>query len=170
LARGDEAGTQHLARENLVEIVREAVVTASAVEPDRVRIATEVAAGPMWAMVDGDAFLQVGAILLDNARKYAPDESIIVVVLNREGDDAVLTVTDRGPGIAPEHHERIFERFYRVDASRTTRGAGLGLAIARDIVERHGGTLAVSSVPGHGATFTVRIPLDLKPGSTESVP
>jgi signal transduction histidine kinase len=76
--------------------------------------------------------------------------------------DAVLTVTDTGAGIAPEHLGRVFDRFFKVDAARsrdaTGRSGGLGLAICKAIVERHGGTIAAASAPGRGTTFTVRFP------------
>jgi signal transduction histidine kinase len=77
------------------------------------------------------------------------------------GENAVITVADNGPGFAPEHRDRIFDRFYRTDGARTrvSGGTGLGLAIARWITETHGGTISADSVPGEGATFTVRLPL-----------
>jgi len=116
------------------------------------------------ALVDREAMLQVLGILLDNARKFSPPGGTIVVALEQAGEAVTVSVGDAGPGIAPEHQDRIFERFYRADASRTTRGAGLGLAIAKDIVERHGGSISVASEPGHGATFAVRLPLPPAPG------
>ena len=76
-----------------------------------------------------------------------------------EGGAATLWVRDTGTGIAPEHVERIFDRFYRVDTarSRAEGGAGLGLSISRWIAEAHGGSLSVQSAPGKGATFTVTL-------------
>jgi two-component system OmpR family sensor kinase len=74
----------------------------------------------------------------------------------------VVEVADTGPGMAPEVAARVFDRFYRHDAarSRARGGSGLGLAIAKGIAEAHGGTLAVSSTPGAGATFTLQLPAD----------
>jgi signal transduction histidine kinase len=76
--------------------------------------------------------------------------------------EVVITVVDNGCGIAPEHLGRVFDRFYKTDASRTrskaARGGGLGLAICRSIVERHGGSITVQSVVDRGTTFTVRLP------------
>jgi signal transduction histidine kinase len=95
--------------------------------------------------------------LLDNALRYAPAGSSIAVRWTREGDRAVLTVADQGPGIAPEEQEKIFERFYQVDESRN-RGTGLGLAIVKWIAELHDGSVAVTSLPGEGATFRVGFP------------
>jgi signal transduction histidine kinase len=96
--------------------------------------------------------------LLDNAQVHA--ESRIDVEVRREGDEAVLTVTDDGPGIPPKYREQVFRRFTRLDTarSRETGGTGLGLAIARDIARAHGGTLAVEDSP-HGARFVLRLPL-----------
>jgi signal transduction histidine kinase len=108
-------------------------------------------------------------ILLDNARKYSIPNGPITVSVRGDDEAVAIAVSDSGPGIAPEHLEHIFERFYRAEASRTTRGAGLGLAIARGIVERHGGTITVESEPGHGATFTVCLPITYNPGPSQSI-
>lgn len=72
----------------------------------------------------------------------------------------LLRVQDTGSGIAPEHVAHVFDRFYRADSARTAQSgeAGLGLAIARSIVEGHGGTISVESTPGQGTTFTIRLP------------
>jgi signal transduction histidine kinase len=78
-----------------------------------------------------------------------------------EGDNVVFRITDTGPGIAPEHQELIFEAFRQVDQSRTRLkdGAGLGLAVSRRLAHLLGGDLQVSSAPGNGATFTLRLPV-----------
>jgi two-component system, OmpR family, sensor histidine kinase BaeS len=79
----------------------------------------------------------------------------------QEGDNIFITVTDSGEGIPPEHLPFIFERFYRVDKSRTraTGGSGLGLTIAKRLVEAHGGTITVTSEPGKGSAFTFSLPV-----------
>jgi heavy metal sensor kinase len=98
--------------------------------------------------------------LLDNAIRYSPPGG--TVRLDLEVDEALVRVgvTDQGPGIAPEHHERIFERFYRVDQARAraSGGTGLGLAIARAGVEAHGGRIELRSAVGHGSTFSIVLP------------
>ncbi|MBC6460961.1 sensor histidine kinase [Actinomadura sp. HBU206391] len=96
--------------------------------------------------------------LLDNAEAHA--ESRIDIEVRREGDDAVVTVTDDGPGIAPKEREQVFRRFTRLDTARSRQagGTGLGLAIARDIARAHGGTLTVEDSP-KGARFMLRLPL-----------
>jgi two-component system phosphate regulon sensor histidine kinase PhoR len=82
------------------------------------------------------------------------------VSLRKKSDDAVLTITDTGIGIAEEALPRIFDRFYRADPSRSdeTGGAGLGLAIAQKCIEFHDGAISVRSKPGHGTTFRVSLP------------
>ncbi len=100
--------------------------------------------------------------LVDNALKYgAPDSSVTVAVDRGERDMAVLTVRDRGEGIAPEHIPHLTRRFYRTDPgrSRAAGGTGLGLAIVKHIVERHRGRLDIASTLGEGTTVTVRLPL-----------
>jgi heavy metal sensor kinase len=99
--------------------------------------------------------------LLDNAVKYTPPGGEISLNLSAQNGDAKITVSDTGVGIPSEHQARVFDRFYRVDKarSRAEGGAGLGLSIARWIVEAHGGTLSVESQVGSGSTFTVELPL-----------
>ncbi|MGX9918932.1 sensor histidine kinase [Streptomyces sp. NPDC002248] len=105
---------------------------------------------------------QLGRILgnlLDNARRHARSE--VALALRQEGADAVVTVSDDGPGVPPAERDRVFERFVRLDDARTRDegGAGLGLAIARDAAHRHGGSLMAGERPGGGAEFVLRVPL-----------
>ena len=112
------------------------------------------------AMIDAPKIQQVVSNLLSNAIKHNPDGCRVHVTLKQDGADAVLTVRDEGEGIPPEVLPRIFERFFRADKARprAAGSTGLGLAIAKAIVEAHGGTLAVASAPGQGSEFTVRLP------------
>lgn len=116
-----------------------------------------------YIMVDGDpARLRVLFLnLLENAVKYTPQGGTITVGLELCDGLAVVSVADTGIGIAAEHLPRIFQRFYRVDKSRSRAegGAGLGLAICKRIAELHGGRIEVRSEAGKGSTFTVRLPL-----------
>jgi signal transduction histidine kinase len=97
--------------------------------------------------------------LLDNARRYA--RRSIRIQVRHHGTTAELTVADDGPGIPAQDHERVFERFARLDTARCRRkgGTGLGLSIARDIAHAHAGTLHVEDVPVGGACFVLRLPL-----------
>ncbi|MCE5192088.1 MAG: PAS domain S-box protein [Actinomycetia bacterium] len=100
--------------------------------------------------------------LVANAVKYSPDGGPISVTISAEADDAVIAVTDRGIGIAPEDIPRLFDRFTQGDMSSTRAfgGLGIGLFVAEQIVEAHGGRIEVTSAPGKGSTFTIRVPLD----------
>ncbi|HEX9161937.1 MAG TPA: ATP-binding protein [Thermoanaerobaculia bacterium] len=110
-----------------------------------------------FAFVDAPRVQQVLANLLDNASKHGGGEVLVEVA--PEDGDAVLRVSDRGEGIPADDVERIFNRFYRVDRSRSVPGAGLGLAIAKHLVVLHGGTIRAFNRRGGGATFEVRFPL-----------
>ncbi len=110
---------------------------------------------------DADRLTQVFTNLVDNALKFTPAGGKVLLSAGRELGQAVVSVADTGRGMPSEVKERIFERFYQVDRSRqggAGRGAGLGLAIAREIVAAHGGTISVESVLGRGSTFVVRLP------------
>jgi two-component system CheB/CheR fusion protein len=133
---------------------------------ERHAIEFEAPAEPLFVNADPRRIEQVMINLLNNAIAYAPDTERIDVELRRAGDMAELSVRDYGPGINPGDIERIFTRFYQSEdlETRTHGGLGLGLFIAREIVDAHGGTLEVASEPGAGATFTIRLPLvDIEP-------
>ena len=118
--------------------------------------------------MNGDAELlrQLVMILLDNAIKFTPPGGTVDVAVGRRGADAVCTIADSGPGIAPEHLPHIFERFYRGDPARprgsaaaaAAGGAGLGLSIARWIADAHDAAMSVESSAATGTTVSVVIP------------
>lgn len=113
---------------------------------------------PVYA--DRERLLQVLRILIDNAQRHTPDGGQITLAGRSERGHVVLEVRDTGSGIPPEHLGHIFERFYRADTARTrTGGAGIGLAIARGIIEAHAGRLRAASVVGFGTTITIALPL-----------
>ena len=97
--------------------------------------------------------------LLSNAVKFTPEGGRIAVEARRDGACAVVTVTDSGCGIAPEAQKHIFDKFYQADASHATKGNGLGLALTKQVVDLMQGTVSVTSQPGQGAAFTVRLPI-----------
>jgi heavy metal sensor kinase len=108
---------------------------------------------------DRNRLKQVLVNLLDNAIKYTPEGGRVAVEVRTVANRARLTVTDTGVGIAPEHREMIFDRFYRVSTDRGETGSGLGLSIAKSICNAHGGTISVESMPGIGSTFCIELPL-----------
>ncbi|MGC5168636.1 sensor histidine kinase [Luteimicrobium sp. DT211] len=133
--------------------------------------------GDLDARLYGDHALLVTAVrnLLDNAVAYSGDHSQVAVGVRQVDDLVEIAVVDEGIGIAPADQERVFERFFRVDParSRATGGTGLGLSIVKHVAADHGGDVTVWSEPGHGATFTLRIPAApddvprARPGTTD---
>jgi len=99
--------------------------------------------------------------LLNNAMFHTPAGGAVTISARQSADSVEVSVADTGAGIAPEHLPNVFERFYRADPSRTrsTGGAGLGLSIARQIVQAHGGHIWAESEPGKGAIFTFTLPV-----------
>jgi len=144
-------------------ITGDAVTAARAMAPDR-EITLENPTGPVTVLADESRLRQVVGNLMANALTHTPAGTPVLLRLRAEGDQAVIEVADRGPGLDPEQAEHVFERFYRADVARTRRaggssGTGLGLAIVAALVSAHGGTVDVDSRPGEGATFRVRLPI-----------
>ena len=117
---------------------------------------------PKFLVVRGDEqrLRQVLDNLISNAIKYSPEGGVIEVGGMNDGASVTVYVRDQGVGLSEQDQERVFERFYRVDSalSRKTQGTGLGLFLARAIVEAHGGKMRVESEPGHGSTFYFTLP------------
>ncbi|WP_414054983.1 ATP-binding protein [Macrococcus equi] len=111
--------------------------------------------------IDYDKIFQVLTNLLDNAMRYTKKGDSIIIATHNDDHNFYIEVIDTGVGIAKEHIEHIFDRFYKVDKARTRgkHGTGLGLFIVKAIIERHGGKIAVTSVQGQGTTFSISIPL-----------
>ena len=158
LTRGDEGAPPEVGHHDLAAVAEEAVQTARVAVDGKVSVEYARPEHGAVATFDRNGVLQLAGILLDNAVKYTPEGGKVMVRV-REGDGQVeLEVSDTGIGIPDAQLSLIFERFYRADPSRTTGGAGLGLSIARQIAEAHGGTIEVSSKPGEGSTFTLLLP------------
>lgn len=113
----------------------------------------------VYATLDAGRIEQVISNLLDNAVRYSPDGGTITVRLRRDGGALRLEVGDDGVGIPAADVGNVFERFYQAHKDRNYGGMGLGLYISREIVQRHGGTISVASLPGSGAVFTVVLPV-----------
>ncbi|HVR62334.1 MAG TPA: HAMP domain-containing sensor histidine kinase [Polyangia bacterium] len=146
---------------HLEEVVERALdVCRYRLEKERIVLRTSVDRDLPLVRMDEDAMTLVLLNLVDNAVKYASDGREVTVRLGRAPGGLVLTVRDRGPGVAKEEQERIFERFYRASNARggNVRGSGIGLSLVKHIAEAHGGRVAVTSAPGQGATFTVFVP------------
>ena len=114
--------------------------------------------GDATACIDPARAQQIFTNLLDNARKHGGASGVVSVELTTEDGQAVVRVSDEGPGIPPHELERVFNRFYRVDRSRSQPGTGLGLAIAKHLVVAHGGSIRAYNREPRGATFEVRLP------------
>lgn len=120
----------------------------------------DFASGSYMVEADSDRLEQVIINLLDNAIRITPAGGKVIVSLSESEDMVQVSITDTGPGISPEEQPLIWERFHKVDKSRTRKGegTGLGLAIAKNIIEGHGGLIKVTSKPGEGSTFSFIIP------------
>lgn len=157
LARSDAAGSSPRREPlDLDDVVLSEVRRLRASRPVKVDVS-----GVTAAQVHGDAeqLARVVRNLVDNAARHASDT--VTITLDEHDDDALLAISDDGPGIPADEHERVFERFTRLDDARhqATGGTGLGLAICRDIVRRHGGTIAIDAGHRPGARFVVNLPL-----------
>jgi signal transduction histidine kinase len=162
-----ETGTMTLGREptDLNDLIRQSVELYEDLAEERqveIRTSTE---SELVVEVDRNRMRQVLANLLDNALKYTPAGGQVTITATRDGPDAVLTVSDTGVGIPPAELPRIWDRLYRGDKSRSTRGLGLGLSLVRAIVAAHGGRVDVRSTPGAGSTFELRLPAGVPPAN-----
>jgi signal transduction histidine kinase len=156
--------TLHPTPTDLVALAERAIVQLEGrAHEKRVTLAVDLPGFPTIALADADRIHQVLVNLLDNAVKFAPTGGRVSISFGRAGEQLACTVTDTGLGIPTSEIPYLFERFYRGDPSRARAedqsGAGLGLAIARAIVEAHGGQIWIESEPGQGACVTFTLPL-----------
>jgi heavy metal sensor kinase len=162
LSRGD-AGTIRLSPErlDLADLSRGIIASLSILAEERRQRFHVDAPAPVPVLADRLVLRDAIANVVDNALKYGPADSSVAVAVARNGNHAVLTIADEGPGIPAEHRHRIFDRFYRVDEGRSREmgGTGLGLAIAKWGVEATGGTIALVSNADRGASFRIVLPI-----------
>jgi signal transduction histidine kinase len=165
-----EAGRMHFRFEPVSPsaVVREVVDEFARTEQGsgrRIEVTTD--GEPSMVSADKDMLRSVVWNLVENAAKYSPTDAPIAIALSRSNGHIRLAVSDQGAGIPRSEHRRIFEKFVRGSAARTSdvRGTGVGLAVTQRIVTAHGGDVAVASEPGRGSTFTVMLPVTAPPTS-----
>ncbi|MCW2876101.1 MAG: hypothetical protein JWQ95_201, partial [Sphaerisporangium sp.] len=165
LARLDQQRPLERRPVDVLSLAAGAVLDAQTLAPDReidlVRL--DASEEPVTVEGDEDRLRQVISNLVGNVLRHTPEGTAFRVGVGDVGGQVVVEVADEGPGLPLSDAERVFERFYRADPSRTrngTGGTGLGLSIAAALVQAHGGVIIVDSEPGHGATFRVILPTD----------
>lgn len=161
LARLDAQRPLDRHRVDLLALASDAVHDARSIAPDR-EVTMEVFDGPGTPEVLGDEarLRQILGNLVANALQHTPPSAGVTVRVGTTGAEAVLEVVDQGPGMTSEDAQRVFERFYRTDTSRTrsSGGTGLGLSIVTSLVRAHGGTVSLTTAPGQGCRFRVELP------------
>ncbi len=161
-----------LESKDLNQLVERAVESFKA--PARARFSTiECDLEPLFPIrMDGSLIQKVLHNLIDNALKYSPEGSTIRVQTRDLGEFVELSIQDQGIGLSDEEQENLFQKFYRAKRSATSHvaGSGLGLYLCRYFVEAHSGTISVSSTPGHGSTFTIRLPVSPAEAARPVVP
>jgi signal transduction histidine kinase len=166
LARAD-AGQAIIAQQEVVDmrdVLMSVEDTVTVIAPEQIEVKFIVPQTSMYVYADADRLKQVFLNLTNNAIKATQAGGKVTVTLRATGGQAIIRVIDTGIGIAPADQQRIFDRFYRVERSRTRSrlyggGTGLGLAIALTIIKAHGGTIELESELNKGSTFTVKLPL-----------
>jgi signal transduction histidine kinase len=150
----------HVERFPLIDMVQDVVQRFEArARAGGVALKAEVERGLPFLAADLGQVERALSNLVDNALRHTPPGGAVTVRARRDGAWALVAIEDTGRGLAPAHHERVFERFYRVEPDRGGDGTGLGLAIVRRIAEVHGGHVGVVSAPGQGARFWLTLPL-----------
>ncbi len=160
LARSEAGVIDFSFRETMMqEVLAEVILDGGPLTRERdVTISLHQPSEPVMLHADPDRIRQTVVIVLDNALSHAPEASAVTLDLREVDGNAVLTVSDQGEGFSPEDGDRVFERFYRGKTSAARRGAGLGLPIARWIVEQHGGQIAIGKAPA-GARVEITLPV-----------
>jgi len=130
------------------------------VETCELTLSPDIGSG-IWVNGDADRLQQAVSNLISNAARYTPPGGTIEVRVRREGANALIEVADTGVGVAEEDIPHVFSRFWRADSARAsaTGGLGIGLAVTKEIVERHDGTISAARCPDVGSVFSIRLPL-----------
>lgn len=145
---------------DLGQVLNDAAADALALQPTRSVALRAPAPGELVVNGDDHRLQQVVSILVHNALVHTPETAALELSATQAGSTAVITIVDHGPGMSPEEAEHAFERFYRGDPSRSRHrgGSGLGLSIAKSIVEAHHGSITLVTSPGNGCRFTITLP------------
>jgi two-component system sensor histidine kinase ArlS len=175
LARAD-AGQAIISQQEIIDlrdVLSSVEDTVTVIAPEQIEVQFIVSQTPVWVYADADRLKQVFLNLTNNAIKATQAGGKVTVTLRSSNNQAIVRVIDTGIGIAPADQQRIFDRFYRVERSRTRSrlyggGTGLGLAIALTIIRAHKGSIELESELNKGSTFTVRIPITEKVSSKNS--
>lgn len=171
LTRGDEGAPLDVGLHDLREVAEEAAHTARTAADGEVSVEYLPPGKKIEAYFDRERVRQAALILLNNAVRYTPESGKVTVRVSEEDGWSILGVSDTGVGIAEDQLPLIFERFHRADPSRTKSGSGLGLSIARQIAESHGGEIRVRSRIKEGSTFEILLPRsDMKEPDGSSYP
>lgn len=166
LSAADAAGLSlQLGRVDLTDLARQAVEAMTVQFTDADLTTTLEVAEPVLVRGDATRLTQVTTNLLTNAVKFTPAGGAIAVNVHQQDHDAVLTVTDTGPGISAQDLPHIFDRFWRGDTARTRHGTGIGLSVVQSLVTAHGGTVTASTPATGGTRFEVRLPLEHPPAT-----
>lgn len=160
LARGDAAPPRRLEELDLHEVAEDSIAAAAALGASRQVVCTLTTDSPARVRGERAGLMRLVSNLVSNAVIYTRPDTLVEVRIGTDGGRAYLEVADRGPGVAPEDRERIFQRFVRLDTTRAQnpQGSGLGLAIVEQVVEAHGGDIRVRENEGGGAVFRVTFP------------
>jgi two-component system sensor histidine kinase CiaH len=150
-------GNKSFVAYSLKTLMQEAVKNVQG-QAKKKNITVENSVHEMILLCNADRLRELFTILLDNAIKYSKTESVVKITGNAKGTIAVVKIIDEGIGISKKELPFIFERFYRADESRNIKGFGLGLSIAKKIIDMHGGSIQVVSTVQKGTTFTIRLP------------
>jgi signal transduction histidine kinase len=159
LARGDKQNNNVFEEVNLSLLLKDVSDSLRPLAEAKQLILNCEVTENLIVLGDSDELIRLFVNLLDNAIKYT-EHGEVSVAANRTKNGVVIKVEDTGIGIPQEHIPHIFDRFYRAEESRTLHGAGLGLAIAKEIIRAHGGEIEVNSAIGKGTDFTTHLPLN----------